>query len=49
VSIMETRGAEYTVARMDEMKQRITVIEEKIDKNSAQIDRLIDQYLKKPQ
>ena len=37
------------MARMDEMKQRITVIEEKIDKNSAQIDRLIDQYLKKPQ
>jgi uncharacterized coiled-coil protein SlyX len=48
VSIMETRGAEYTVARMEEMKQRITVLEQQIEKNSAQIERLVDQYLKKP-
>jgi len=49
VFIMETRGAEYTVSRMDEMKQRITILEQKIDENSARIERLVDQYLKKPQ
>ena len=39
VSIMETRGAEYTVARMEEMKQRITVLEQQIKKNEDRIDR----------
>jgi uncharacterized coiled-coil protein SlyX len=42
VSIMETRGAEYTVARMEEMKQRITVLEQKIDKNQASIERIVE-------
>jgi len=49
VSIMETRGAEYTVARMDEMKQRITILEQRSEENSARLERLVDQYLKKPQ
>ena len=42
VSIMETRGAEYTVARMEEMKQRITVLEQAIKKNEQSIDRIVD-------
>jgi len=46
VSIMETRGAEYTVGRMGEMRDKITVLEQKIEVNEASIRRLIDQYLK---
>jgi hypothetical protein len=42
VSIMETRGAAYTVGRMDEMKQRITVLEQNIKKNEASIERIVD-------
>ena len=47
VAIMETRGAEYTVARMEEMKQRITIIEQRQMRNEAQIERLVSEYLKK--
>lgn len=42
VSIMETRGAEYTVARMEEMKLRIAVLEQQLAKNSASIERVVD-------
>ena len=42
VMIMETRGAHYTVARMDEMKLKINSLEEKIDKNEDSIKRIID-------
>ena len=42
VSIMETRGAEYTVLRMEEMKTRIAILEEKIDKNQDSIQRIIE-------
>jgi hypothetical protein len=42
VSIMENRGAAYTVGRMDEMKQRITVLEQNIRKNEASIERIVD-------
>lgn len=42
VSIMENRGAAYTVGRMDEMKQRITVLEQNIKKNEASIERIVD-------
>jgi hypothetical protein len=45
VSIMETRGAHYTVARMDDMRSKITVLEQKIEQNEASIRRLVDQYL----
>jgi hypothetical protein len=41
VSIMETRGAEYTVARMSEMQQRITVLEQMIKTNEHSINRII--------
>lgn len=46
VHIMETRGAEYTVARMQEMQQRITVIEQRQGRNEAQIQRLVDEFIK---
>jgi len=41
VSIMETRGAEYTVARMQEMQQRITVLEQMIKTNESSINRIV--------
>ena len=41
VHIMETRGAEYTVARMSEMQQRITVLEQMIKTNEHSINRII--------
>lgn len=46
VSIMEDRGAAYTVARMDEMKLKIAVLEQQIEKNEASINRLVNEYLK---
>ena len=46
VSIMEPRGAEYTVARMNELRERITILEQKINTNAATIERLVAQYLK---
>jgi hypothetical protein len=48
VSIMEERGAAYTVSRMDEMKLKIAVLEEQIDRNEKSIQRVIEQYLKNP-
>jgi hypothetical protein len=42
VSIMEERGAAYTVNRMDEMKLKINSLEQKIDKNEDSIKRVID-------
>lgn len=42
VHIMETRGAEYTVARMEEMKLRIARLEQNIDKNEKSINRIVD-------
>jgi hypothetical protein len=41
VHIMETRGAEYTVARMDEMKMRITMLESQIKTNTDTINRVV--------
>jgi len=46
VHIMETRGAEYTVARMEAMKERITVLEQQINQNAARIERVVQEYLK---
>ena len=46
VEIMETRGAEYTVARMDEIRQRITIIEQRQARNEAQIERLVSEFIK---
>jgi len=42
VYTMETRGAEYTVARMEEMKMRITVLEQNQSANAARLERVID-------
>jgi hypothetical protein len=42
VTIMETRGAAYTVSRMDEMKLGIAKLEQRIDKNEHSIDRIVD-------
>ena len=42
VFTMETRGAEYTVARMEAMKERIAVLERDINQNEASIKRIID-------
>ena len=48
VSIMETRGAEYTVARMSKIDERLTVIEQKMASNEGSIKRLVDQFLRDP-
>jgi hypothetical protein len=40
VSIMEERGAAYTVGRMDDMKLKIAVLENQIEKNEDQISRI---------
>ena len=42
VQIMEERGAAYTVARMDEMKLKIAVLEQQIEKNEESIKRIVD-------
>ena len=47
VSIMETRGAEYTVARMEEMKLKIAKLEQDIDKNGQRLERIVDIMTKK--
>jgi len=46
VTIMEERGAAYTVARMDEMKLKINSLEAQIKTNQATIDRLVQAFLK---
>jgi hypothetical protein len=47
VSIMETRGAEYSVARMGKMEERITVIEQVGNRHTAQLERIVDLLTKK--
>jgi len=42
VMILETRGAEYSVARMNKTDERITVIEQRQQRNEAQIERIVD-------
>jgi uncharacterized protein HemX len=42
VSTMETRGAEYTIDRMNKFDQRATVLEQQIKKNEASIERIVD-------
>ena len=49
VMTMETRGAEYSVARMGRMEERITVIEQKLASNETIIKRLIDEFVRKQQ
>jgi hypothetical protein len=42
VNTMETRGAHYTVARMDAMKLDIAKLEQHIAQNEASIKRIVD-------
>ena len=42
VAIMETRGAEYTVARLNKIDERLTTLEEQIKTNSDSIKRIVD-------
>ena len=42
VSIMEERGAAYTVSRMDEMKLKINSLEQQIENNESSIKRILD-------
>ena len=42
VSIMEERGAAYTVSRMDEMKLKINSLEQQIESNESSIKRILD-------
>lgn len=42
VMILETRGAEYSVARMNRTDERITIIEQRQARNEAQITRIVD-------
>jgi uncharacterized coiled-coil protein SlyX len=46
VNILETRGAAYSVKRMDEMANQIAVLQQKIEQNEARIERLVNEYLK---
>jgi formylmethanofuran dehydrogenase subunit B len=46
VHTMETRGAQYTVARMDDMKLAIAKLEQSIEKNEQSIERIKDVLLK---
>ena len=46
VSIMEDRGAAYTVSRMDEMKLKIAVLEQQIGANEERINRILTEFLK---
>jgi len=46
VTIMEERGAAYTVSRMDEMKLKIAVLENQIEKNEDTIARVRELLLR---
>src|SRR5580765_6982683 len=49
VFIMETRGAEFTVARMNGFDLRITALEGNIKDNKDRIDRILTELLKDQQ
>lgn len=42
VTILETRGAAYTVEKLDTIDRRITVLEQNIEKNTKSIDRIVE-------
>jgi uncharacterized coiled-coil protein SlyX len=48
VYTLETRGAEYSVARMNKIDERITVMEQRVESAAARLERVVDQFLKKP-
>jgi len=47
VHTMETRGAEYTVARMEEMKLAIAKLQQDIEMNERSIVRIVDVMTKR--
>lgn len=47
VHIMETRGAEYTVQRMEDMKLKIANLEQAIEHNERSINRIVDTMTKR--
>jgi len=47
VSIMETRGAAYTVERLTGMDERLTILEEHAKSNEDRINRIVDIMTKK--
>jgi hypothetical protein len=49
VHIMETRGAEYTVDRMNKFDQRISVLESNMKDNKDRTDRILTELLKDQQ
>jgi hypothetical protein len=46
VAIMETRGAEYSVARMGKMEERITILEQHVRSMEAQLQRVVNEILR---
>jgi len=46
VHILETRGAAYSVKRMDDMANQIAVLQQKIEHNEDSIKRIVTEYLK---
>jgi len=46
VHTMENRGAEYTVARLARMDEKITILQTQIKHNEDSIQRIISEYLK---
>jgi two-component SAPR family response regulator len=46
VHILETRGAAYSVQRMDQMANQIAVLQQKIEHNEESIRTYRDQYFK---
>ena len=42
VFTMEHRGAEYTVGRMQQIEQRLTVNEQRVEQNMRSIERIVD-------
>ena len=46
VHILETRGAAYSVQRMDSMATQISVLQQQIAHNQELINRIVNEYLK---
>ena len=46
VAIMETRGAEYTVARLNRIDQSLTSMEGQLKEHEARINRMLNEFLK---
>jgi len=46
VHILETRGAAYSVQRMDNMANQIAVLQQKITHNEERIGRILSEFLK---